>query len=847
MSATLEQPKPTAKKVGLKKAVKQRKSPSQPGPLRQALAAVPLTTRIYLGFGLLVVVVAAVGGVSYLSLDKLIRGADTARETQALVVHFDESLLAQDQFILASGNADQETIAAEAEHVRAEIDAVQGRVDQMADTLGENTELTAIATAVSAYRQAFDDYSALTAANAEAIASAASAATDAVSTAGSLMSSRWLIYSAQQNETQRADFELTQALTMAAQANEILDLMQQTRTHESAFLLTGDRAEYDLAIESVTALTAAAEAMRDAISDEADEARKQAISVVVSAKGYESTLEALSGRLLVQAYSPEEPLARDLNDIAADLTGAVGALRDLQSTRLSELQELTTQHREASNAMLRVVRDVSSILAKISDARTLERDLAATRDARKLRGIKAILASATNLATSLATDISDEAVREQLTSLLTGIDGFQSAADLLATNMEQQEAAATAMDEAATLLRSNVDALANQERAAMVASKDLAIIVIGVAVAAAVLLAVLTAVALGRAIGRPINRIVADMGKLSAGDLQTEIQGVGRKDEIGKIAAALQVFKETAIEAETANKAREADAEAARKRASHMASTTEAFTTRINAVLQQLTSAGDTLRGTANAMSGIASETNDKASAASDLSAQTSSNVDMVAAATEELSASIQEVSVQIAHTSTQADNAKTEASRASGTINELHDGAAKVGEVVKIISEIAEQTNLLALNATIEAARAGEAGRGFAVVASEVKALAEQTARATDDISTQIAQIQRQIVEAVPVIESVASTIESLATTSIQVASSAEEQNATTRDISANAAKAATNTRGVTEQMTTMVEAANRASASAAEVLQAAGDLTEAGSVLQREIDDYVNEIAAA
>lgn len=804
------------------------------------LSSARLATRIYIGFSLLVLVVGIVGAVALFSMDSLTSSFAGAKQTDQLVSDFNRSLIAQQDFVISGSDQAGQSVG-------TAIGAVLAQTDSLASALGTNPQIEAIRSAAVAYRDAFGFYRNSTAANVDAMAKASIAAEEAAGIAESLMSSRWSSYAMQQASALRVTENFRQALTLSNQANEILDLMQQTRTHEAAWLITGDREQYQLAIDAVTALAAAAELVRDSITDESSVARRKAISIVVNAKGYLSTIEALSGRLLVQSYAPDSPLARDLNDIAADLTEAVGALRDEQNANLAMLQDETQAKRAEADAMLALARDASAVLARIANARAYERDLAATRNMTHVDEIRVLLSSANNIALALVDQAQTEPVRKQIDTLIEGIAGFGAAIDSLAGNMQQQDQAAAEMTLAGQEVQANVALLAQQQEAAMQADKDLAMAIIAAAVAGAVLLAVAIALGLGRAIGKSMNRIVADMGRLSAGDLQVKIDGVGRTDEIGKIAAALQVFKETAIEAEATNRAREGDAEAARQRAAQMAQTSSAFTSRIHQALDQLLTAGSALRSTADNMTSIASDTKEKASAASDLTAQTSTNVDMVAAATEELSASIQEVSTQITHTSSQADGAKAEASRASNTINELHAGAAKVGEVVKIISDIAEQTNLLALNATIEAARAGDAGKGFAVVASEVKALAQQTAQATDDIASQIALIQRQITEAVPVIESVAATIETLAETSLQVASSAEEQNATTRDISANASKAASNTRGVTDQMHSLVEAANSASEAATQVLKSAGDLTETSGVLKSEIDDYVQQIAAA
>ena len=124
-----------------------------------------------------------------------------------------------------------------------------------------------------------------------------------------------------------------------------------------------------------------------------------------------------------------------------------------------------------------------------------------------------------------------------------------------------------------------------------------------------------------------------------------------------------------------------------------------------------------------------------------------------------------------------------------------LADAALKIGEVVKLINDIAGQTNLLALNATIEAARAGEAGKGFAVVASEVKSLATQTAKATEDIGTQIAGIQNATQEAVAAIKGIGGTIASISEIATAIAAAVEEQGAATQEIARNVQQAAKGT----------------------------------------------------
>ena len=135
------------------------------------------------------------------------------------------------------------------------------------------------------------------------------------------------------------------------------------------------------------------------------------------------------------------------------------------------------------------------------------------------------------------------------------------------------------------------------------------------------------------------------------------------------------------------------------------------------------------------------------------------------------------------------------EAETTNEQIAGLADAAQKIGDVVKLIRDIAGQTNLLALNATIEAARAGEAGRGFAVVASEVKSLAVQTAKATEEIASQILAVQGSTTSAVDAIRNIAGRMKEISSYTSAVAASVEQQNAATGEISQNVAGAAQGT----------------------------------------------------
>jgi methyl-accepting chemotaxis protein len=218
-----------------------------------------------------------------------------------------------------------------------------------------------------------------------------------------------------------------------------------------------------------------------------------------------------------------------------------------------------------------------------------------------------------------------------------------------------------------------------------------------------------------------------------------------------------------------------------------------------------------------------------------------------VASAAEELSASVGEIGRQVNHAGTIIQEGVRQTIQSNEQVKGLTAAAEKIGDVVKLISDIAGQTNLLALNATIEAARAGDAGKGFAVVASEVKALATQTAKATQEIAAQIKTIQEATQVAAESIQGVTETIGRVSETATAIASAVDEQGAATQEISRNVLEAAHGTEEVSGNITGVNEAARQTGAAAARVLTAAGELSSNGEKLKAQIQVFLTEVRAA
>jgi methyl-accepting chemotaxis protein len=211
------------------------------------------------------------------------------------------------------------------------------------------------------------------------------------------------------------------------------------------------------------------------------------------------------------------------------------------------------------------------------------------------------------------------------------------------------------------------------------------------------------------------------------------------------------------------------------------------------------------------------------------------------------MTASIGEIGRQVQESSAIAGEAVEQARKTDERITKLAQAASRIGDVTKLITSIAEQTNLLALNATIEAARAGEAGRGFAVVAQEVKALAGQTAKATSEISGQIAEMQAATQDSVAAIKEIGGTIGRVSEISTMIAAAVDEQGAATQEISRNVLQAATGTLKVAGNMAEVNEGAAKTGAASGEVLSAAHSLSDQSDRLKTEVQKFVATVRAA
>lgn len=350
-----------------------------------------------------------------------------------------------------------------------------------------------------------------------------------------------------------------------------------------------------------------------------------------------------------------------------------------------------------------------------------------------------------------------------------------------------------------------------------------------------------------KTIVKPLRNITRIMSKLADGKDNITIPDQDRRDEIGAMAKALNIFKENSeerlrLEAEQ-NKAQVQRA----KRAQKIEELSQNFDASIRQVLEETEKSTQRMQDSAQSLQTTAHTTLEQTRSVSSASEQTQNNVQHVAGATGQLSASFGEISANASQSLSAIEEAIQKGENASQTVHWMSEASQRIGEVVSMIDDIAAQTNLLALNATIEAARAGAAGKGFAVVAGEVKNLANQTARATQEITDHIKRMQETTDQSVAAIQDVCVTISNVGNQAASVRDTVEQQSLATQDISANVDDVAQHAALISDNIKTVEGAATQTNVAADHVLQSVGDVSRQADQLKSQVVLFLNGLKSA
>ncbi len=450
----------------------------------------------------------------------------------------------------------------------------------------------------------------------------------------------------------------------------------------------------------------------------------------------------------------------------------------------------------------------------------------------------------------------DEKIMQSVQEVSALLDEYRKSLSKLVENSKSIDELTTEMAESATAIMQGSGAmkvalLSDQQR--LESESDASIgeteRLIAMLAAGGFLLGGVLAVLLGKGISRPMTAMCKAMRELAGGNFDVVLPGLGRRDELGEMAAAVEEFKLQAI----AKAERDAAAQDAQNRASSAARRTELirfaddFEAAVGAIVSNVSSSAVQLESAAGTLTRTAETTQNLSSRVAGASEEASSKMQSVATATEELSASVDEIGRRVRESNKIAEAAVLQAQQTDGRIGKLSRAAQQIGDVVKLITAIAEQTNLLALNATIESARAGEAGRGFAVVASEVKSLAGQTAKATDEISSHISGMQDATQESVAAIKEIGGTIAEISNIASSIASAVEQQSSATQEIARSVQTVAQGTQEAAVNIMQVNRGATETGSASEEVLNSAKSLSTESTRLREELDRFMANIRAA
>jgi methyl-accepting chemotaxis protein len=554
-----------------------------------------------------------------------------------------------------------------------------------------------------------------------------------------------------------------------------------------------------------------------------------------------------------------ESLAGDIDQSLKQLAEAAQAFelvkgtietlgQDDTSGLTGRMNESVQQLETLSRRVAQNFDDGAGILEQVLQMRRHEKDF-------MLRGLEEDLVAFRQARTKFINEVNRSVIAPTMKSDLLkagelywpALDSYVEGSRTMEATVKTLDGLLTNLDQTTNILAAAADdgkTRANEQRLGAQGATQM--LVIGI-IAAVTLLCCVVGLVLGRSITRQIGGITGAMRALAGGDTAIDVPATEAKDELGEMARAVLVFRDNAIERERLAAEQIAEVEARNRRSAAVDQLIRGFEEASDKSLGALRGASGELDGASDQLDTASGAVTNEAVTASDAMEHAAGSVASAAAAAEELAASIAEIATQASKSTEVAGTAVAEAERTAQTMGSLAQAATRIGEVVNLIQAIAGQTNLLALNATIEAARAGEAGKGFAVVASEVKNLAAQTARATEEIASQIGAIQEASGDAVDAIDKVNMVIGEMRQIAASVAAAVEEQNAAVSTIAEAVNRASDETRGGAEAMSRVGGTAQSARATAEDVRSLSGRLGEEAQVLDQEIRSFLEGVRAA
>ena len=542
--------------------------------------------------------------------------------------------------------------------------------------------------------------------------------------------------------------------------------------------------------------------------------------------------------------------------LLALLVMAAAALCFLQASTKSvhELNDVAFERYHQASDLVDATQNAHRLLLKTLSIAAIESDKARLRES-----VQASLAAENAIADQLLKVEEQFQGEDRVAQIRPALRGYQNAAEDVLDVAKSDPASATLLAFAADRAADNLLSLLEQFKVdadhirSVSSNRTVDLVTKGrlwllMILAVALLLSAAVSTLVTRAIVRPILDLTKVIRLIAAGETDVSIPGLDRRDEIAVIAEATKLCRDSMVTATQLTAERESEQRKIRKkRRETVEALAERFQASAGELVTTLLAAAATLKSNAETMARVTESTGKSASEVKFASEQAFRNVNDVAQATEELSTSLGEIDRKFERSTAISQTAVAGARRTDAAVVALVTDADKVGEVVQLIKHVAAQTNLLALNATIEAARAGAAGKGFSVVANEVKGLAAQTAKATEDIGARVSQIQATVRNSVDELRSIANTIVQMQSIAGEIGESVQHQTLATHEIARNAQLVATNTREVTQTVAAIEEASTRSGDVAGQVLEAAVVLSQHADKLATEVGQFIAGVRSA
>jgi len=784
-------------------------------------------SRISAGFAGVVALTLVLGATGWIALDRYAGQVDLADQVGEIERHVRAAQIAAGDYRLTGSSEARDTVMARLHDAESSAGAV-----------GEaQTKAT-----IEAYEAQFESLIAARDNAERLIAEIQSSSVELERIAGAIRSAQDDRRASLNAEREAAVADQKAKLAAEEQARALILATLTARRNEAVFLRTKDKVDADAARDAIKGMYLAALKMKKLTAGTS--AEKAVVQLTKSVGEYRKTFESMA-TVVAQGWNQTAAVEK-LGAVSNRINAFAGALARKEADayhKASDVAETATLQAGEASQIAAIAADLVAAVKKLEGNTT--QVVADSGQGASTMAQTFAFGAVEKIVQTLSEKLPEAEEVQQFTAKLNEQKAkFDDLLAALGSRVNSAEAMAVSAGEVAEQVHASVTASIDSRAS----DRDLATVLILVGTAAAALLAIVLAALLGRGITNPLRGITGAMERLAENDLEVEIPGVGRKDEIADIARCVQVFKDNALRMQALEAEKEeSEARAAAEKRRVMEQLAASFEASVGNVVAGLTKQVADVRARAETMARSSDDSLARADAVASSSEMSTASVQAVSEAAEELAAATEEIGGQVSRAAQMARNASDQAGVGNERITALAATAQRIGDVITLIQDIAEQTNLLALNATIEAARAGDAGKGFAVVASEVKSLAGQTAKATDEIRQQIEQMQGASGDAVEAIDTIAKAVSALDEMNAAIASAVEQQAATTSDIAGNSHEAASGTSKVSADIAGVSEASRATGRSAGEVLDTCNLLETEVQSLERQVDGFIERIRAA